>query len=222
MRRAVLCRAVSSGTAAVVTCLRTGDAQFPAAFTVTIVASAGSATCGSSRNYTTVVSSTCCVSGATYARNATRSTCLSNLGCPAAGFVNNATASGSTNYPLVYGDCNTVTSTGTVAVSCTGTTTATVAFGVPVQALTTGGSATRYFYAGCGAPTSADSKCLPTAGFGAPSCSNTAVAACGGVLSGARTVVLNCTCASVRWIVASVPNTPAMFTGQRVDGACLL
>lgn len=211
---------MASRAGAVVTCTRTGDA-FPQAFQLTVEASAGSAPgCGSTTRYSAVVSSMCCVSGMTYAKDASKAACLSTIGCPAAGFVNNFTTTAATNYPLVYGDCTTSASTGTIPVSCTGTTTASVTFGAPTQAATPAtGTATRYFYAGCAPPSDATNKCSPAAGFGASTCTS---AACGGTLTGAgRTVTLSCPCASVRWIVASAPNAPATFTAQRVGGACL-
>jgi hypothetical protein len=104
----------------------------------------------------------------------------------------------------MYGSCTYFGSTGTVLASCTASgLSSVVTLAVQSQAVT-GGTKARYFYAGCSAPSAADTKCSATAGWGASSCSTAAVQSCGGALTSTKSITLSCSCASVRWIVASV------------------
>lgn len=220
--------AVVHNTGTVITCIR-NVAAFPAAFSFVISASSRSSACVANTSRTVLVSSRCCVGAASYARHPSRATCLSVLGYPSSGFMNNftITTTPTAQYPLVYGNCTTSSPTGTVPVSCAttvaGVTTSKVTIGVPSQSIT-GGTASRYFYVGCSLP-SGSNKCQATAGWGAASCSSaasaTAVPSCGGTFSAARTITLACPCTAVWWIVASVPNAPATLTAPMVNGACL-
>lgn len=187
--------------------------------------------CAASATFTTTVSSTCCLSGTTYAYQDS-SSCLSAspVSCTATtnggGFINTGLTTNSTAQ-MVRGNCGSTPAAlniaGTVQVGCTttgsGTTaTSTVTISQPTQVFS--GAMTRTFYAGCVAP-SGTNRCSLT-NFGASTCpSSTTVRSCGGTLAGSTTVKLSCVCSSVRWIVASTTTAPAYFGFERTSaGTC--
>lgn len=211
---------VPSDTDVTVTCARIG-ANFPAIFTVSVTVVSGKGKCADSAQMTTTVSSTCCVTGPTYARNAAGATCLNSLGCADNGFINTVPANTPANYSLVYGTCSSFASTGSIPVTCvnTGPATSTVTLGVVNQPFSSGTPA-RKLYVGCVNP-SGGQRCRADRNFGAATCGTTVVRSCGGSLGGAQSIPLTCQCSSVRWIAASIASAPTTFTAERVNGVCL-
>jgi hypothetical protein len=219
--------AVPSDTTVTVTCSRTGT-NFPQSFDFTVSAVSGKGRCADTQpaQWKTTVSSSCCVSGATYGRHPTASSCLSTLGCtPAVGFINQApaTGAGTQSYPLVYGTCASSSSTGYAPITCTntGSSSSSFTFLILNQYMAPQlGVVTRSFYVGCVVP-SGGNKCRPDRFWGANACATNAVRSCGGNLDGAfRTVALTCQCSSVRWILSSSVTAPTYFEAERINGLC--
>lgn len=223
----VLCiaLAVPINTDVTVTCSRTGT-NFPAFFTLTVSVVSGRGRCADPvpAQWTTTVSSSCCVSGLTYGRNPNAASCLSTIGCsPAVGFINTVPVTGAQEHPIVYGTCTSFASTGRMLVNCvnTGASTSSFTFTNITQLVSPADTGvTRNFYVGCVVP-SGGQKCRADRGWGANGCSTNAVRNCGGSLTAPKTVALTCQCSSVRWIVASSVTAPTFFTAERVNGACL-
>lgn len=210
------CPAVAPGSNVTVTCRRV-NSLFPAAFQVTVIATAaGASSCPGKSSWNAVVAAPCCASGVAYARNSITSTCLA---CSGAGFVNNITSgSAPTVHQLLAGNCSRTGKVGTVPMQCTNVQNKGSNVTLGAASVEASGDVTIYFFVGCGPPMTAR-KCSPQQNFGADTCTSTA---CGGLLTPAtqRKVALSCACAFVRWIVAAVPKASSSLYVNQVGGTC--